>query len=54
MNRLIRYFYDNNGTITFKINASIAMSEGQWIDSEQSVRISDYKVNVETKQLEPK
>jgi hypothetical protein len=51
---MIRLFYDAvTGEITQAATAKWAVSEGTYIDVPKEINITQWRVNVETKQLEP-
>ena len=51
---MIRLFYDAvTGEITQAATAKWAISEGTYIDVPKEINITQWRVNVETRQLEP-
>jgi len=51
---MIRLFYNSEtGVITNAATAKWAISEGTYIDVPQEINIAEWRVNVETRQLEP-
>lgn len=50
---MFRYYYDDQGNITLTMNTEIAIDQGQYIDVDQAVRISDWLVDVNTRTLIP-